>query len=82
MGSVCPPPSSSCQSCTSTSSPTISSHDSDSPSSTPTGSPKHLPSYSPSTIITIDPEPSAPQEPTLPVLPSPFSSPPATWLLL
>jgi hypothetical protein len=81
MGSIFPPPNSSCQSSTSISSLTLSSYDSDPPSSTPPGSPKHPPPYSPSTVVTIDLEPSAPQEPTLPALPSapatppPFSSP-------
>jgi hypothetical protein len=84
MGSICPPPNSSRQSSTSISSPTLSSHDPDPPSSTPAGFPKHLPPYSPSAVVTIDPEPSAPQEPTLlawpsaPATPSPFSSPPAS----
>jgi hypothetical protein len=59
-------------------------HDSDPPSSTPADTPKHLPPFPPSTVVTIDPEPLAPQEPTLPafpsalVTPSPFSSPPAS----
>jgi hypothetical protein len=81
--SVCLPPNFSHQSSTLISSPAPSSHHSDPPPFTPTGSPKHLPPYSPSTMVTLDPEPSAPQEPTPPALPSapatpsPFSSPPA-----
>jgi hypothetical protein len=83
-GSVCQPPNSSHQSSTSISSPSPSSHDSDPTSSTPAGSPKHLPPYSLFTVVTIDPEPLAPQEPTLPALPSapatlsPFSSSPVS----
>jgi hypothetical protein len=84
MGSVCPPHNSSRQSSTSISSPSPSSPDSNPPPSTPAGSAKQQPPYSPSTIVTIDPEPSAPQEPTLPNLPSapatpsPFSSSPVS----
>jgi hypothetical protein len=70
MGSVCPPPNSSCQPSKSISSPTLSSYDSDPHSSTPASSPKQPPPYSPSTVVTVDPEPLAPQEPTIPALPS------------
>jgi hypothetical protein len=83
-GSVYQPPNSSCQSSTSISSSTLSSHDSDLLSSTPAGSPKHLPPYSLSIVVTIDPQPLAPQEPTPPTLPSapatplPFFSPPGS----
>jgi hypothetical protein len=78
-GSVCPPPSPLHQSLLTPHPPMTQTP----PPSTPAGSPKQLPPYS-STVVTIDPEPSAPQEPTLPALPSatatpsPFSSPPAS----
>jgi hypothetical protein len=80
VGSVCPPSNSSCQSSTFISSPTSSSHGSDSPSSILAGSPKHLPPYSPTIVVTIDPEPSAPQPtlPSVPATPLPLSSPPAS----